>query len=151
AVGDTVVLWDVAGHQEERRLTGNGGAVTGLAMAADGKTLAVAVRPDRQPGQPVSAEVVLWDLATGQRRPAVQAGAGDDGTPLALTPTGQTLATGDREGGVRLWDAEAGLEQLTLRQAGGVRALAFSPDGRALAAGSVNGSVTLWHAQPARR
>jgi WD40 repeat protein len=123
--------------------------VTGLALAPDGKTLAVAVRPDRPPGQP-PAEVVLWDLATGQRRPAVRPGASDDGTPLAFTPTGQTLATGDREGVVRLWDAEAGLEQLTLRQAGGVSALEFAPDGRALAAGSVDGSVTLWYAQPAR-
>ena len=70
---------------------------------------------------------------------------------MDFSPDGKTLATGEDDGGVRLWDAASGDELLTLRSdPGAVRQLRFSPDGGVLAAGvelpDRRAEVWLWHA-----
>ena len=84
--------------------------------------------------------VGLWLLAgllstsTGAAEPRFTLeGHHDAVTCLAYAPDGQTLATGSKDGTVRLWDA-AGKERATLPgHERMVTALAFAPDGKTLA------------------
>jgi serine/threonine protein kinase/WD40 repeat protein len=53
---------------------------------------------------------------------------------LAVSPDGKTLAAGDIDGRVYLWDVESASERRRLERASGVQDLAFSPDSKSLAA-----------------
>ena len=67
---------------------------------------------------------------------------------VAFSPDGRTLASGSRNGKIRLWDTDTGEHKLTLEEhTDGVTCLAFSPDGRTLASGSWDDTVRLWDAK----
>jgi Tol biopolymer transport system component len=67
-----------------------------------------------------------------------------DGTAVAWSPDGKTLATGSFKKTVDFWQVDSGRLVATLHLADVVYALAWSPNGRTLAAGSQNGDVELW-------
>jgi WD40 repeat protein len=65
---------------------------------------------------------------------------------VAISPDGKTLATGDTDGTLHLWDLEAGRplgEPLTAHEEL-LASLAFSPDGKVLASASDDDTVILW-------
>jgi WD40 repeat protein len=67
---------------------------------------------------------------------------------LTFSPNGKTLATGDIEGQIRVWDATATRQLMILKQHPVVVwALSYSPDGRILASGSGDKTVCLWNAK----
>ena len=66
-------------------------------------------------------------------------------TALAFRTDGRTLASGDENGNVRLWDPDARTELGSAQDIGGVGSisqLAFNPDGTTLAVAS--GAVKIW-------
>jgi WD40 repeat protein len=71
-------------------------------------------------------------------------------TSLVYGRDGRTLATGGRDGAVRIWDLATGQVSRTfLGHTEEVTALALSPDGRQLASGGFDQSVRLWNLDPA--
>ncbi|QFY12281.1 hypothetical protein GBF35_42055 [Nonomuraea phyllanthi] len=116
-VGDSIELTDAV----ERRPLGRIAAAGDLAFDADGRLLAVA-------GDPVT----VWEVAGGRQLTTIDAGG--DVPAVALSPTGDTLATA-RGRTLETWDVRAG-RRIRVYEGAGDLALAFSPDGSRLAAGA---------------
>ena len=92
----------------------------------------------------------LWDVATGKLKATLEVSA-DVVSSVAFSPDGTTLASGSRDGIVRLWDItrQPKAPKATLSDHGcRVWSVAFSPDGTILASGSDDGAVRLWRALP---
>src|SRR5262249_17249863 len=131
--GGAVTLWEVATGKRAGRLAaiGQEGEVGSVAFAADGRTVAAGTR----------YAVPLW----GTTKAAPSRTLKGAGTPVAFSPDGKTLATGEWENAVHLWNVATGEE---IRQMAGhgsyISALAFAPDGQTVASGSWDGNIRLW-------
>jgi WD40 repeat protein len=129
----TVRLWDTASWHEPTQLRKDPALVSALAFSPDGRQLAAADHLD----------VTLWDLVRG-RQTCCQ-GHNQRSCALAFAPDARTLATGNADTTIRLWDTAAGEGRGTLRgHDRAVLTLAYSPDGRLLASGDFGGTVKLW-------
>jgi WD40 repeat protein len=131
----TIRWWDLASHH----LIGSaswGATASALAFAAGGRMLEVAD----------SDAVGSWEL--GHRaRIAVRPLTGEsDGYSVAFSRDGAIIATGGRDGIIRLWDAATQQEigSPMSSDASPIAAVAFSPDGTTLAAANTDGNVQLW-------
>ena len=133
----TIRLWDVTSHRLIS--TASWGPVPlALAFTTGGTTLEVAD----------SDSAGSWDLANGARV-AVQPLAGESaGGSVAFSADGKTIASGGRDGIIRLFDAATRQEIGTpmSSDANPVDAVAFNPDGTVLASANTDGNVQLWNA-----
>ncbi len=68
-------------------------------------------------------------------------------TNLLFSPPGDVLAGGGEDGGIRIWDADTGVLQATLKGHDDhpILHLAFSPDGNMLASGADDAIYLLWN------
>jgi len=156
-----VHIWDLETRQtnilpehEQVRRAGSF-ARTRLAFSRDGRVLAAGDYWPDLGGRASVGIVRMWDL------PSLRAGEfsiatriWDPGLPpaLALSPTGNLLATGSTDNGTRLWDLNAQRELLVLSgPRGDALSLAFSPDGKLLAGGFRDHTVWLWEVPSGRR
>lgn len=70
----------------------------------------------------------------------------------AFSPDGKRVISGDREGAIKLWDAETGRELHALGEGGGgeVVCAAFSPDGTRAVSGDGKSGIRLWDVDSGR-
>ncbi|MFC1761786.1 protein kinase [Planctomycetota bacterium] len=65
---------------------------------------------------------------------------------VAFSPDGKSLASGNSDGTVTVWEAATGAEVRTLTgHKEGVESLALSPDGKRIASGSSGGTIKIWN------
>ena len=100
----------------------------------------------------------IWDVNTGQRLAhwhdydpesanAPPASGYSSLTAVAFSPNSRWILTGSEDGGVKIWDGQAGKIALLLKGVSSpVHAVAFSPDAKLVAAGSDDGGVRVWDA-----
>ena len=135
----SVELRDAADLHVIRTCAGFEGNVNAVLFSADARTLFGAA------GQPaIAGEVRQWKVAEDQLV-KVFAGHKDAIYSLALSPDGNTLATGSYDQKIKLWDVATGKEIRTLSGHNGcVYQLSFRPDGKILASASADRTVKLW-------
>jgi WD40 repeat protein len=90
-------------------------------------------------------QLTLFDLGTGKKLCAFSANPGVQSSAVALTPTGDVIASAARDGSVRWWSSTGVLlGQIPGSGHGWVTALAFSPDGQKIATGGSDRRPHLW-------
>jgi WD40 repeat protein/tRNA A-37 threonylcarbamoyl transferase component Bud32 len=139
AGGEALLLWDARTGKLLKTLKGHSAAITGVCFSPDGNRLAsVSGKAGGQGG----GEVRLWDATTGE-----PSGTVEDAkrlTSVAFSSDGQSLATGDEAGAVKIRASSSARVVLSLRGPGGsVNAVAFAPGGKQVAA-ATQGTLTVW-------
>jgi WD40 repeat protein len=145
-----VRVWELAGERKPHDYHAEHAVWVG--WSADGEPLAVCLEPDG---------LRLHELAAGRSRhfPCKDLRNPESSAYLACAcaPAGRTLAVGDEQGVVHVWDTATGRERCTLRpKNASVRFLALSPDGRTLASlnrdrpAQTRDEVQLWDATTGR-
>jgi RNA polymerase sigma factor (sigma-70 family) len=140
--GHLVLVWDLASGKETVRFKAPRPTENGPGpMAVSNTTVAIGLE---------GGGTSLWDLATGKERKlatdhVAKASWQYGGTvAVAFAPDGKTLATGGRDGLVKLWDVASGRHLRTLElQYTQVEALAWSRDGRTVASAGRGGVIRL--------
>ena len=129
-----VELWDVATGHLKSTLPTRSNWRDSVAYSPDGGILAIGN----------NKTVGMWDVGTRQRKATLEHTALV--RCVAYSPDGHTLASGDAEGGLRLWDARSGTYRANLiGHTTDISSISFRPDGTTLASGEyADDSVRLW-------
>ncbi len=132
--GGAFRIWDVqTGSVELALRQDDSDWILGIAYSPDGLSFATG-------GDPCEVR----DSTTGKLRVSLD-GAGWVIHCVAYSRDGLWIATGDRDGAVRVYETSTGRLLRTLNEKDGrINAVAFSPDGRCLAAACADGSIKVW-------
>ncbi len=128
---ENIHVWDAGSGKELQQFPGYRPW-----LSTDGKSLlTVTGRLD--------VTVYLWDVPSVKPRRQFRLGQGDH--VIAISPDGNTLASGSRENEIRLWDVSQGKEQRRLAGQQQLLNGLFSPDSRILACTGIDqGGVQTW-------
>ena len=152
AQADGVVrFWDTASGRENRRI-----ALTGKAPGEVASIRQIAIDPGGQflaavglvrrgaASMPVSS-LWIWSLAEGRLLRMVDV-ALIDVHCVAISPNGQTIATGGNGGEIKLWKSATGELAQAVKLSGGqsVFSLSYSADGKTVATTEQAKGVRLW-------
>jgi WD40 repeat protein len=144
-----VKIWDLSTGREICTTDLREVSIWLLRFSPDGKQLAVAVTGSSINGPGMPGEVRILDAESrGEVFPLLKGFSGGFSI-LSFSPNGKRLATGGKDGTVKVWDVATGQETLTLKgHTDWVTGLAFSPDGHRLISSSPDGTVRIWDATP---
>jgi WD40 repeat protein len=143
----TLRRWDLGTGTSTVVARGSLPLVSPMRVSRDGRLALAAFRSGVQPDRTTKCELQLCDLVTGTSR--LITNYGDDIEDLWLTPDGQTMATLDYSGAIRIGPT-TGEQPHVLVGPAGTGELTVSPDGRWLAACtnpysfSTDTTTTLW-------
>ncbi|MBI2529454.1 MAG: WD40 repeat domain-containing protein [Candidatus Rokubacteria bacterium] len=133
----SVDIWEAKTAALVRSLRGPMHPTTGSMDVA-----AVAFNPDG--AQLVAAyqgAVLIYDVKTGGTIRTLPIPLFVTARPLASSPDGRTIAGGDVQGNIRIWDGPTGsLLRTMAAHSGVVKSLAYAPDGKSLAS-SASGTI----------
>jgi WD40 repeat protein len=122
--------------EQMTELVGHTGAITGIAVSADGRLLASASEDQR---------VLLWAWPGGARVGTLPHPA--EVTAICMRQQ-NTILTGCADGQVRLWHLHGGTvpapAMFSQAHEGPIRAIALSPDGAACATGGDDKRIGIW-------
>jgi WD40 repeat protein len=141
--GGVIKFWNLADRTVVRGLTGHHGRVNAVVFNKAGTRMAACGYD----------EITLWDTKTWERLRQARVRGGSPNS-LLYSKDGTRLFFGCSDGSVRVWDADALQEMLslpghgqgTLAPGGDVRGLALSPDGTRLVSGGKDGTIRVWQA-----
>ena len=126
-------IWETSTWKLERTIN-RGSRLYSMAISPDGRILATG-------GDQRS---VLWDLEAGTKHRVLDS---SNDSVLAFAPDGRTLASGNFDHSVVLWDVASGHQLRTFHEhTDSVYGASFSPDGNALATVGSDGVLRLYHA-----
>jgi RNA polymerase sigma factor (sigma-70 family) len=119
------------------------GNVFQLTFSSDSRYLAAAGSPRFGGGMAIAK---IWDMTDGQLKGTFESPrTGTVFWSVAISPDGKSVATGNGQGGLLLWELASGRQRHTfVRHESQIVSLAFSPDGKSLAASSVDAPVYVW-------
>ena len=118
-----------------REYTGHSGAVTGLALTADGKLIATS-------GEDKTVRV--WDVASGKQLRSFQ-GHMTKATAVAARGDGRQIASASEDGAVRVWDLNTTDDHRAMTEAKeSLWAVAISADGKRLAAAGADKKIRVY-------
>jgi WD40 repeat protein len=128
-----VRLWDLAADARIDHWAGHRGAVTGLVLDADGRTVVTAG---------TDGLIAGWRTGRTTRVTESQPGAAING--LAISGNGRWLASVGRPGAAAIWDRGGGDRVVDLPGVGNARAVVFANDDRRLYVGEADGTLDVW-------
>jgi WD40 repeat protein len=138
-----VRLWDASGRvRGSLKAQGWGGDwfILCLRFSPDGTALAAGGS-----GSHLTGQLRLWDVRRRKERLALRGHAGAFVAAVAFSADGRTLAGGDFDRRVTVWEVASGGVRASFRgHEPDVKSVLFAPGGGLLAAGGYDGMVRLW-------
>lgn len=130
-----LLVWDLANGKLHKRLAGHKLAVWTIVFGRDGKYFAATDS---------SGDVIVWNTETLTRERTLKHSTWVRG--LALSPAGHSLAVGQGDGSIRLWNTTTWTETATCNgHTSFTFALQFAPSGRTLVSSGEDGTVRFWN------
>jgi WD40 repeat protein/predicted Ser/Thr protein kinase len=133
-------FWDLTTGKQIGALTNRGQEAFVVAFSPNGKQV-LTVSASSYQAKP--ADVRIWDFASKKELKSLP-GLTSWGIRADFSPKGETVAFGDGEGLVRLWNWVDGSVRVLRGHKGIVFEVRFSPDGTILASGDESGLIILW-------
>ncbi|MBD1803884.1 CHAT domain-containing protein [Microcoleus sp. FACHB-SPT15] len=153
-IDTTIRLWHLGSGKVRRTLRGHGWDVRSVAFSPDGQFLV---------SGGIDGAIKIWNWRTGEllhtlNRPSPSDLIGSlvswfDSSigslwSVAISPDGQTLASGGSDQPIMLWNSSTGKLLRTLTEhSGTVLSVAFSPDGQTLVSGGDDNTIRIWNFQ----
>jgi WD40 repeat protein len=141
----TVVVWDVTSKDVTNSFAVSH-SPTDIAFSPDGSLLAVAetgYHPTRSKRFFGPCDVSLWNLRTGKRTFTLK-GNRRDAHCVSFSTDGKSVASGGKDGSIRIWDVNSGRQLNTWPTGSAVADIVYMPDGKFIASIGDAGDVQLW-------